>query len=251
MDDLWPGGPSATVSVGSVRRFFDGQHTLRVSRGGYDEPIPVPKAASAIVDDAIRSAVREGRLWLSASPVSLLGEDVPPGLLTETAELLAPPAPLSLLSLLPEQVPEAWRDGSLDGWSLTTALSQLAGRTLPWKTISAALESAFRSGLLERTPDSGPWPCDYAGAKLLTVTVGRDTPQSRQPVAPKTKSASLRADQLQDLVDILPNLLKAAAGYDLRFRVQVENSGKRTLDEAAKQAVNAVLESVDPGLTIE
>ncbi len=250
MDDLWPGATSAAVTVGNVRRFFDGQHTLRVSRGGYDEPIPVPKAASAIVDDAIRAAVREGRLWLSAGPVSLLDEDVPPGLLTDSAELLAPPAPLSLLSLLPEQLPEAWRDGSLDGWSLTAALSQRAGRTLPWKTICAAIESAFRSGLLDRTRDSGPWPCDYAGAKSLRLTVAKESAQPRQPVAPSAELTPLGADQLQDLVDMLPNLLKAAAGYDLRFKVEVKISGKRPPDEATKQALNTILKSVDPKLKI-
>jgi hypothetical protein len=189
-------------------------------------------------------------LWLSAGPVSLLDEDVPPGLLTDSAELLAPPAPLSLLALLPEQLPEAWRGGSLDGWSLAAALSQRAGRTLPWKTISAALESAFRSGLLDRTPDSGSWPCDYAGARSLKLTVAKEAPQPRQPLAPIAESTLLRADQLQDLVDILPNLLKAAAGYDLRFKVGVEISGKRPPDEAAKRALNTILEGVDPGLKI-
>lgn len=251
IDDLWPSGAAAAVSVASVRQFFDGRHTLRVARGGYDEPIPVPKAAPATVDEAVRAAVAEGRLWLSAGPVSLLEEDVPPGMLTESAELLAPPVPLSPLSLLPEELPGAWSEGSLNGWSLTAALSQRFGRTLPWKTVTASLEAAFRSGLLERTPDSGPWPCDYGGAKALRMTVARETPRSGPLVTPRSKSVSLRADQLQDLVDILPTLLKAAAGHDIRFELAVEISGNRTPSEATKQALNTILEGVLPGLTID
>jgi hypothetical protein len=62
---------------------------------------------------------------------------------------------------------------------------------------------------------------------------------------------SLRADQLQDLVDILPTLLKAAAGHDIRFELAVEISGNRTPSEATKQALNTILEGVLPGLTID
>jgi hypothetical protein len=134
---------------------------------------------------------------------------------------------------------------------VTAALSQRFSRTFPWKTISAALDSAFRSGLLERTPDSGPWPCDYAGAKSLKATVAKDAPRPSRPPVPKSESASLRADQLQDLVDVLPNLLKAAAGYDIRFKVGVEITGTRQPGEAAKQAVNTILQSVDSGLKVD
>ena len=248
VDDLWPGGKSAPVTVGKVRQFFDGQHTLHVSRGGYDEPIPVPKAAAAVVDEAIQSAVNNGQLWFSADPVSLLAEDVPPGLLTDAAELLEPPSPLSPLSLLPDQLPEAWREGSINGWSLAAAISQRFGRALPWKTVSAALESAFRSGLLERRQDSGPWPCDYAAARSLLVVVAKDGPRPEQPPAPTEQAAVLRADQLQDLVDVLPNLLKAAAGYDLRFRVGIQLGGKTAPDKSVSEALDAILERVDSKL---
>ncbi|MCX6538613.1 MAG: DUF499 domain-containing protein [Acidobacteria bacterium] len=248
IDDLWPVGVSAPVTVGTVRQFFDGRHTMRVSRGGYDEPVPVPKADSTVVDEAIRSSVGDGRLWLSNGPASLFEEDVPIGLVTDSAELRRPPAPLSPLSLLPEQLPEAWRDGCIDGWSLTAALSDETGPALPWKTVAAALDSAFRAGLLERTPDSGPWPCDYAGAKSLKVSMVRRSPQSRESVKQEPEVVSLRADQLQDLVDVLPELLKVTAGHELRFRVTVEISGKKVPDAVVTSAVNAMLDKIEPGL---
>jgi hypothetical protein len=250
IDDLWPAGTTARNSVGSMRRFFDGGHRIRVSRGGYDEPVPVPKASSAVVDDAIRSAVREGRLWLIHGPASLLEEDVPLGLISDAAELLAPPPSLSPLSILPEQLPDAWRSGVTDGWSLAAGLSQTAGRTLPWKVVRDAIDAAQRSGLLERTPDSGPWPCDYAGARALTLSVARETPKASKARDERIQAVPLRADQLQDLVDVLPDLLKATAGCDLRFRIVVEVSGSKASDEAVKRAVNGLIEKIEPGLRI-
>ena len=251
IDDLWPSGSMGPITVGSVRQFFDGAHTMRVTRGGYDEPVPVPRASAAVVDEALRSAVREGRLWLVNAPASLLEEDVPSGLLTDAAELLAPPLPVSPLSLLPEQLADAWRDGRSDGWSLAAALSRVGGRPLPWKTVRGALDGAFRSGLLERTPDSGLWPCDYACAKALKVALATAAPTRTMSREPEPHPASLRADQLQDLVDVLPDLLKATAGYDLRFKLVVEVAGKRVPDPAIKATVNGFLKRVDPGLEVQ
>ncbi len=166
IDQLWV---APAVRVGTVRQWFDGQHVMTVSRGGFDEPIPIPRAATDAVDEAIREAIRAGQLWLTSGPASILSEDVPPGLLTDAAEVQAPPAPVSTIGLLPDALPGAWQDGKTTALSLAAGLSQAAGRTLPWTVVRSALDEAFRMRLLERTADSGPWPCDYAGAAAVTL----------------------------------------------------------------------------------
>ena len=75
IDELWS---QPAIRVTSVRAWFDGNHTFTVSRGGFDEPVPIPRASNEVVDEAIRAAVREGQLWLLAGPASLLAEEIPP-----------------------------------------------------------------------------------------------------------------------------------------------------------------------------
>ena len=55
INDLWL---LPAITVASVHAFFDGQHSITVGRGRYDEPVPIPMASREVVDEAIRSAVR-------------------------------------------------------------------------------------------------------------------------------------------------------------------------------------------------
>ncbi len=74
---------------------------------------------------------------------------------------------------------------------------------------------------MERTPDSGPWPCDWAEAtnvRLRVPTEAPPPPLTRRHVA----EAELEPVELQDLVDRLAEIIKAGAGLDLRFVLRLE-----------------------------
>ncbi|MEJ7637815.1 MAG: hypothetical protein WKF75_07490, partial [Singulisphaera sp.] len=69
------------------------------------------------MDEAIGWVVKEGKLWLTNGPTSLLGEDIPAGLLVEDARLQPPPTPILATAVVPSTLPDAW-DGEV-----TTALA--------------------------------------------------------------------------------------------------------------------------------
>lgn len=252
IDDLWR---TPQVTVAAVRSFFDGEHTITVSRGGYDEPMPVPRVPAPVVDGALRAAVKEGWLWLTSGPASLLGEDVPPALVTADTVLQAPPDPISPLDLLPS-LTNAWQDGRTDAMSVTVALSKRANRTLPWLTVREAIDAAFRARLLDRGPGSADWPCDYSSASAVSIVVpqaGSATVTPAPSVSTDTRTshaAALRPNQLQDLVDVLPDLIKLTAGHDLTFRLAVEIKGKERPGDKLVAAVNELFKDLDEELQI-
>jgi hypothetical protein len=123
--------------------YFDGTKVVQVDRGGFPEPMTVPKASAAVVNAAIGEAVAQGQVWLLAGPASLLGESIPAGVLTPAATLRRPPTPLSAASLLPENLPAAWQDGSASALAIATSLSHATGATLPWKTVRDAISGAL------------------------------------------------------------------------------------------------------------
>ncbi len=258
IDGLWL---EPAVKVAAVRRLFEGNATMTVSRGGFDEPVPIPRAAAEAVDGAIRTAVQEGRLWLTVGPASLLSEEVPPGLLTDGAELQAPPAPVPPLNLLPGALPDAWQKGRTTALSIAAALSQRAGRPLPWVTVRDALDAAFRARLLERTPQSGPWPSDFTGASTVCLQLPEVKTGTGAPGGPGTETGPppntrvstelvLKANQLQDLSDLVPELLRAAAGQEIGFTVRVAIKGKDRPKDDVIRAINELLKQVDAGFEV-
>ncbi len=256
LDALWS---LPVVRVNDVRSLFDGSHTVVVNRGGFDEPIPVPKAHPEVVDEAIRAAVREGKIWLLSGPASLLAEEVPATLVAEDTELARPPEPISPLDLLPERLPQAWQDGHTDAFSIGVGCSKRAGRTLPWITVRDALDAAFRAHLIERTETSASWPSDYsrAGEVKIRLVTGRVRPEPRAPglmLPPGTSASSeaiLRSDQMQDLLELLPDLIRASAGYDVGFTLRVLLKGKDRPSRAIVEAVNKLLEKAGVDLRLE
>jgi hypothetical protein len=256
--DLWS---TDVITVGSVRAFFDGSRAMTVSRGGYDEPIPVPRAPASVVDQAIGDAVRGGDLWLTLGPASVLSEEIPPGLLSEVAELQAPPAAIASIALMPDALPAAWKDGRTSALGLAAALSQKVGRNLPWPVVRTAIDGALRARLLERVDGGPPWPADYASAGAVTIqllsgkgTDGVDGGPS-QPAVPDDTRVSpevvLQANELQDLADVVPDLLRAAAGQALTFSIRITvKGGTRPADDVVT-AVNDALKDVAGGIRVE
>ena len=65
-----------------------------------------------------------------------------PSVLTSKAILRQPPAMIAAAEILPENLPDAWADGTATALSIATALSQKFGQTMPWKTVKDFVEDA-------------------------------------------------------------------------------------------------------------
>ena len=181
LPELWK---NPTVAVKDVLDYFAGGRVVKVARDGWEEPMQIPRAEAQVVESAIEQAVREGRLWLITGPASVFKEDVPAGILTQDAILQAPPESLSPMSIIPDALSQAWTDETTTGLAISVAISKERGKTLPWVTVSEAIAAALRTRILERTEESGPWPCDLSDARRLKLRVPETTPPPPLPPPP-------------------------------------------------------------------
>jgi len=251
---LWKG---QVVSVGEVLEYFSGGKVVQVQKDGYQEALVIPKAERTVVEAAIEAAIKEGRLWLTCGPASVFREDVPTGLLTADAQLQPPPEPISPMSLVPELLPDAWSGGCASGLSMSVALSKKAGKALPWATVREAIEGALRTRILERTEDSGAWPCDYPGAKTLRLRIPEvaPLPPPAPPPPPKpgvlAARAELRPSQIQDLADQVSEITRLTAGMEVKFSVEIELSGTRAGSGETIAKVNEILGAISEGFGLK
>jgi hypothetical protein len=248
---LWT---SPQLLLREVYAYFAGGTAVQVERGGYQEPLFVPKASRSLVEKAVETAVREGKLWLTAGPASLWAEEVPAGLLTDAAILQSSPPPLSPTEILPASMPEAWTGEGATALSLAAALSQRQGMNLPWAAVKAVIEGALRAKYLELAANSAPWPCEFSGAQGVRLQVSAAPPLPPPPLPPGPTTgvyaeAELRSDQLQSLGEQMSALVKAAAGLDLRFRLCLSLEPAPSKDLVDR--LNAVLREVAPELELK
>lgn len=138
--------------------------------------------------------------------------------------------------------------------AISEVLSAKGGKPLPWSAVRAAIDGAFQGRLLERSGESGPWPCDYARATQAKLKVRRSPPPTPTPTPTPTRAdvliatAYLNTGQVQDLADQIGDIGNAAVGYDMKghVRVEVGGDGKRPpVDVVAK--INAKLGEVSRG----
>jgi hypothetical protein len=253
---LWK---TAEITCKNLHEYFAGGRVVHVPRDGYEEPVTIPQAEREVVEAAIHTAVKEGTLWLTSGPTSVFAEDIPVGILSDEALLQAPPQPVSALEVVEHNLPEAWSNGVTTALAVSTALSKKVGKTLPWATVREALNGAFRARLIERTPDSGPWPCDYTGAHTVKLQVPhepeREYPQIPLPSSPApgmlVAEAELRLNELQDLADSLATIRQAAVGFDLKFCLRLELSGaSRPLDDVVTK-INGLLREISEKLQLQ
>jgi uncharacterized protein DUF499 len=252
---MWKGD---RLSVGALVAYFAGKTVIKIRRDGYDEPVTIPKAERATLEPAIADAVRTGRLWLISGIASILSEEIPAGLLNDEATLQAPPQPILVTDVLPTALPEAWATDTTTALAIASALSGKVGRPLPWPIVRDALDGAFRALKLERTIDSGPWPCDAGGAHIVKVRA-RSKADSVSPKPPSVRPASpgvlaaeaeLRVNEIQDLAEHVDAIRKAAVGFDLKFVVRIEVGGSKKVPEEKVKEINALLEGVLPALKL-
>lgn len=240
------------ITLGDLYEYFAGGRVVSIPREGYEERLTIPKAERAIIESAVRAAVQEGKLWLTSGPASILGEAIPAGLLTDEATLQAPPAPISTMDLLPERLPEAWSDGATTAIAISAALSRRAGKVLPWLSVREAIDGAFRARLLERTVDSGPWPCELTGAPAVKLRLPVEPPPPPPPPlgGAFVAEADLRPGQIQDLAEVVADLTRAAAGHDLKFHLRIELGGEEPPPDKAVQEVNKILKPISEGIQL-
>ena len=255
LPDLWRGDE---LALRDLRSYFTG----RVITLQYGETITIPTAARSVIDIAIQAAVKEKRLWLITGHSSFFAEDLPLGVLAEDAYLLSPPKPIPASEVLPASLPEAWSDEITTALDIANALSTKVGKMLPWITVREAIDEAFRSRLLERTVDSSIWPCDYAGARSVKISLLRlqslppSPPVVREPPEPKFASgvlvveAPLRVDEIQNLNDVVGDLTKAAVGLNLQFHLRVELSPAAQVSEETIAKMNELLAEVSEKLRL-
>jgi hypothetical protein len=259
LPQLWRGDE---IAVQAVCDYFGGNTVVQVQRDGYTEPVSIPKTGAEVINKAISAAVEGGALWLVSGPASVLAEPIPAGVLTSKAILRQPPAIIAAAEILPENLSDAWTDGTATVLSIATALSQRFGQTMPWKTVKDVITAAINARFAELDPTSGDWPCDYPAAQSIKLKIA-SRPSGRQDgrgIGPTTPSmclvahAELEPSEIQDLVEIIPNLLELKAQFTipLTFRVQIElGDGKeRPLEEAAKE-INKLLKELKDGFELQ
>ena len=229
--------------------YFSGGHVEMIPKEGYEEPITIPKMEQNALDDIVNEAVRAEKIWLTSGPASILGEDIPTGILTPDAILQDPPEPIATVDLLPDNLQGAWSANNTTALGIATALSKKVGKTLPWVTVKEAINNGLKARFLELSEDSTSWPCEFTGAQAVKLRLPKEKPPPPPPPPPDVlvAEAYLEPNQIQDLSDQIPDLTKTAAGQDLKYRIQMELKGDEKRDEITKK-LNELLKDVSDDL---
>jgi hypothetical protein len=259
LPQLWRGDE---IAVQAVCDYFGGNTVVQVQRDGYMEPVSIPKTGAEVINKAITAAVEGGALWLVSGPASVLAESSPAGVLTSKAILRQPPAMIAAAEILPENLPDAWSDGTATALSIAIALSQKFGQTMPWKTVKDVITASINARFAELDPTSGDWPCDYPAAQSIKLKIasgpsGRPDGRGLGPTTPSmclVAHAELEPSEIQDLAEIIPNLLELKAKFatPLTFRVQIElGDGKEKPSEDAAREINKLLKELRDGFELQ
>ena len=216
LPELWQ---NERLTLAHAKRYFSGKHIINVAHDGWDEQYGIPCCKEATLEAALAQAVADGTVWLVNGPTSCWKETVPFTALDEQAELLPPPQMITPQELTPDALPGAWQDLKTNGAAIVRALSQKKGVAVPWGVVRDSLGEAVRSRWLETVQGDGATAeFDHAGAWGLRVPDGGP---ALPPPPSQVANLEVESSQMQDLVESVPNLLEASAGYGLRFRVGV------------------------------
>jgi hypothetical protein len=167
-------------------------------------------------------------------PMSFCGEEPAAGAIAKTAVLRAPPAPIALTALTPEELPDGWSGSTATALSFQTAISAKVARPgviLPWSTVCKAINDALNSRFLE-VAAGGPvsWPCEAQSAaavefRLPTTATTGTAGGAGQPPALELAIAqgSLDGAAIVALADAMADVLATVAAYGtpLIFKVSV------------------------------
>ena len=253
---LWDRG---AATVADVEAYFSGDRIVTVQRDGYEETVAIPGCASHAIETAVSEAVEGGLLWFLNGPVSIQGEPLPSGVFTPAARLRPSMKAPTVDQLTTEALPNAWKDGRTTALALSVALSARKEETLPWMVVRRTIDDAIKSRWLQLAPDSASWPCDSAGAEAVVLMqpgtgaegTGPSPAPEPGPAGAYKSSARLDPGVLQDLVETLPDVIKAAAGVPLRFDVHITLGDGSEVAPETVEAVNELLKGVSDELRLD
>lgn len=186
---LWP-NPAGPLTLTDLRAFFDGHRAPRL-------------AAAEVLDEAVRSVVKTGRLMARVEQHTFFREDLPPGPLAATLDLLPPPAPLHGAELTPQALPDAWQNERTNLQALATTLATQRGYTLPWGLLSQAVDEALSLRLFEHIPDSGPWPCSPVTADQVEFRLAEQIELTPETILSALAYSGSRTPTLQDIKETI------------------------------------------------
>jgi hypothetical protein len=120
--------------------------------------------------------------------------------------------------------------------------------------VFGAIDGAIKGRYLERTIDSGSWPCDISGAQKVKLRVPVEV-RPRPPIHPdppplpgvKAFESELTSAEIQDLVDIVGELATAAVGHNLTFRLRIALGGEKDVPDDVVEKLNKLLDGVKEG----
>ena len=237
------------LTLGGLTDYFRGGHVAHVPREGYDDTFVVPRCPPDALRRAIRRGVGRGVVWLTNGPASVWKEEISYGVPDERALLRPPPALLQPQDLSEQALPGAWRDGKTNGHALAQATSQMRGTALPWALVRDGVIAAVESRWLQVAEDSGPLDCRFDQAGHLRLELPSSPGVSPTSTPPAAGGTVLEGPQIQDLADLVPRLMEASAGSDLRFHVRVALEGdappevRAALDEMLAAGVSKDLKT--------
>ena len=239
LPQLWTADSDPKVTVRRVMDYFQGGRTVQVPMEGYEEVRTIPRCGEEVIREAVERAVMRGTVSVTNGPASVWRDPIPYGVFDENAVLHPEPDLVGAQELVEEALPGAWKDGKANGIALAQALSQARGRTLPWGLVRESIRAGVESRWLEVAEDSGPVSCGYDNAGNLRLArpapAGKPPPSPPEPVG---EGAGLEGSQIQGLADLVPDLLAASAGNELRFHVRV------ALGEEASSEVRTTLDEM-------
>ncbi len=247
---LWS---SDEIAVQDLHDYFAGGHVVSIPKEGYEEPLTIPKCEPADIDAAVSEAVEQGMLWLISGPASLLNETVPPGVLSASASLRPPPAPISVQEFMEAEIPGAWKDRKTNALALATALSNKREANLPWHTVKTAISGAIQANWLKLSEESADWPCEFAGAQNVLLEIPQEIhePDPPPPSGLLVAEADLEIRGIQELGDQISHISTAAIGTEIKYKIRIEFGGETPPNPEAVAKINELLAEVDDTLRLK
>ncbi len=261
LPDLWPG---EELSLKDITSYFSGGKVAKLKMENYEEPFIVPKVERSIIETVLRDAVKQGHLLLISGSLSFCKEEAPQDALVENARLRVPPS-ISMNAILPENLPNAWQDGSSNIQAIVTLLSEKIGYPIPWTIMLDLINSGLRGRVIELLPEAKDnWPCEFITAKdiLLRIPAKKVSPPkppsgggviitSEPSIKVVSAEGSFDANDIQNLADNISDIKLSTVGYKSDVTIRLEVRGNPTLPDELMHKLNEILKKVKDGFQLQ